>query len=121
MKFITYHVELTDEALGVSWTVDHTYHYSHRDFFQDKLPDLEKKFAKEVMWAFAYHVGFFGRTITVSAVTMRYEDRQPTLDEAKKIRGWDMIRLVAKDGEGTGNEPTPLYKTTFVAQGELES
>lgn len=120
MKFITYHCELTDEALGATWTVHHTYHYSARGFDETKLPDLEKKFAKEVMWSFSYHVGFFGRTITVSPVTMIYEDRQPTLDEAKKIRGWDMIQLVVKDGERTGNEPKPLYRTKLVVQGSLD-
>lgn len=108
MKFVTYHCELTDEALGLTWTVDHTYHFTHRGFDPTKLPDLEKKFAKEVMWAFSYHVGFFGRTISVSPVATSYEERQPTLDEAKKIRGWEMIRLVAKDEEGNAIEPTPF-------------
>lgn len=116
MKFITYQCELTDEALGATWTCRHTYHYTNRGFDETKLPDLEKEFAKEVMWAFSYHVGFFGRMITVSPVTMQYEDRPPTMDEAKKIRGWNMITLVAKDGEATGVEPTPLRWTMFVEE-----
>jgi len=110
MRFIRFHVEITDHAMGASWTVDHTYHYSNKEFGETNIPDLERKFGREVIHAFAHHIGFFGRTITVSPVLTTYETRQPTLDEAKEMRGYRMIRLVEAGEDREIAEPVSFLR-----------
>lgn len=105
MRFIRFYVEITDHAMGATWTVDKTYTYSNKQFGETNIPDLERTFGKEVMHGFAHHIGFFGRTVTVSPVQVTYETRQPTLDEAKQLRGYQALRLVEKVEEREIVEP----------------